>query len=91
MTPLVTRQRLLEILGEDDELVTLLIEHGIIVETHGGFAPRQVERAIVSRTLLRELDVNAEGVEIIVRLRERLLATHRQVARLLEELRRQAH
>jgi hypothetical protein len=88
MSRWISRTRLVEIVDGDDELVALLVSHGVIVEGAEGFEPEHVERVLVSRTLLRELDVNLEGIEIILRLRERLLATHIQIGALLEELRR---
>jgi hypothetical protein len=83
----VTREQLIAFVEGDADLVQTLIEHGVLHAEREGFAPRDVERALVCRTLLRELDVNLEGVEIIVHLRERLLAAHLQVRDLLEQLR----
>lgn len=88
MTRRLSRTRLIEIVGGDAELIARLVEHDVIVEGPQGFDPDQVERALVSRTLIRELDVNLEGTEIILRLRERLVATQVQVGALLDELRR---
>jgi hypothetical protein len=85
----ITVEQLIQILHGDRELVVSLIERGVIEEGPGrGLAPEQVERALVSRTLVRELDVNLEGVEVILHLRERVLATQKQVGELVEELRR---
>jgi hypothetical protein len=89
MTERISFEQLIEILGGDRELVITLVERGVIDRSPtGGYSPEQVERALVSFTLVRELDVNFEGVEVIVHLRERLLATQRQVSELLAELRR---
>jgi hypothetical protein len=58
MTLRVQRHRLLQILENDEEIVVRLIDEGLIIERSNGFDPRDVERALVARTLVRELEVN---------------------------------
>jgi hypothetical protein len=77
---------LCELLGDDRELVDVLVAHGILPEPCDTVEDEQVEAALVARTLLRELEVNAPGVEIIVRLRAELIATRRQVGEILRLL-----
>jgi hypothetical protein len=77
----------LEVLENDAETVQLLYEHGVLHEGATTFAAHDVEVARLARTLLRDLEVNWEGTEIILRLRDELLATRRQVADLLELMR----
>jgi hypothetical protein len=83
MTTHITHVQVLQALHGDDELLSRLVELGFVERRVEGYLPEEVERALVSYTLVRELDVNWEGVEVILRLREQLLATRRQVARLL--------
>ncbi len=84
MTRRVTLTTLVELADGDRDLVTLLIEEGVIVEDDGGFAPEQVDRVLVSRTLVREFDVNIAGVDIILRLRHQLAAARRRLVELGE-------
>lgn len=83
MTTTVTRARLLEILEHDEEIVVRLVEAGIIDDRVESLSPRDVEYALVARTLVRELDVNWAGVEVILSLRDQLRDTHRQIDELL--------
>jgi hypothetical protein len=80
-------QALLELLQQDRELVDLLFELELLHRDAESFADEDVECALVARTLVRELEVNGPGVEIILRMRSELLATRRQVAELLAQLR----
>ena len=86
----ISLQQLLGALGGDDDLLKRLVELGVVEQRGQGYTPQEVERVLVSYTLVRELGVNWEGVDVILRLREDLLATRRQVARLLEVLREPA-
>ncbi len=83
----VRRKRLVEILGNDEEIVLRLVEEGLIMDRPDGFERRDIERALVTRTLVRELDVNWAGVEVILLMREQLRATQLQVAEMLSVLR----
>lgn len=87
MTRRITRKRLLEIVGNDEEVVVRLVEEGLIDDTAEGFGDRDIERALVAQTLVRELDVNWPGVEVILLMRERLRATHRQLRDVLVAIR----
>jgi hypothetical protein len=82
-------EQLIEVLEGDRELVYRLVEEGVIERRREGYGRREVEQVLVCRTLVRELDVNWAGVDIIVRMREELLATRRQVAELLDALQQQ--
>ena len=83
MTTYVAHVQVLQALHGDEDLLSRLDELGLVERRAEGYLPEEVERALVSYTLVRELGINWEGVEVILRLREELLATHRQVARLL--------
>ena len=75
-----TYQHLLELLEGDRELITLLVEEGEIVRGEGDVVTVDVERVLVARTLLRELDVSWPGVEIILRLRRELAEARKLLA-----------
>ena len=74
---------LVEIIGDDPELIEVLYEVGVLNRDADTVEDAEIEAALVTRTLVRELEVNAPGVEIILRLRQELLAHRRQVAQLL--------
>lgn len=78
-----TYQDLLELVDGDDELIARLVEEGEIVRRdEGDIVTVDVERVLVAHTLLRELDVDWNGVEVILRLREELVAARRRIAEL---------
>jgi len=79
---------MIELIGDDPELLEILYEAGAIPRGAERLEETEVEAALVARTLVRELEVNGPGVEIILRLREELLAQRRQVAGLLALLRK---
>lgn len=87
----MTRRRhdevLLEILGGRAELLERLREAGLCPGDEEELAPAHAETARVVRVLAEELEVNWEGIEIIVRLRGELVATRRQIAELIALLR----
>jgi hypothetical protein len=82
----VTIELLLELLEGDREVIELLRECELLA-ADDLLVEDDLERALVARTLLRELEVNPPGVEIIVRMRAELVATRKQVAELLQQLR----
>jgi hypothetical protein len=77
-------------LEDDREVIDLLRECELLAADAESFAGEEVECALVARTLLRELEVNPPGVEIILRLRGELLAMRRQVGDLVNQLRERA-
>jgi len=87
----MTRSRhdrvLLELLGGRAELLERLREAGLCPDDQEELAPAHAETARVVRVLSEELEVNWEGIEIIVRLRGELVATRRQIGELLALLR----
>lgn len=77
---------LVELFGDDRDLLDELFEAGLIPRADE-LADADVEAALVARTLIRELEVNLPGAEIIIRMRRELLDTRRQVAELIQLLR----
>jgi len=78
----VAADELLRLLEGDRELLHILNEVGIIDENASGFAPDEVEVILISRTLVREMEVNGPGVDVILRLRKQLLLTRKRLAEL---------
>jgi hypothetical protein len=78
----LSREDLVELLEGDGELLVLLVEYGILEEDTQGFGPELVETVLVSQTLVRELQINGPGVDVILRMRRQLLVTRRRLAEL---------
>lgn len=58
-------------------------------ERRKGFAPEDLERIRMILELSRELGVNWAGIEVILHMRERMLAMQRQVQEIFDHLHRQ--
>lgn len=82
MSERVSRVTVLELLRGDHEVLEMLEQAGIIQP--GDLEPTEVEEVLVARTLLRDLDVNLAGVEVVLRLRAELQQTRDQVQRLIQ-------
>lgn len=80
-----TLAAMLELLEGDREFLQALTEHGIISDDTRDFDPDEVESVLVSRTLVREMGINWEGVDVILRLRRQLLMTRMRLAELSQE------
>jgi hypothetical protein len=76
------------LLAGDAELYQQLCESGIVPREDGALIPEHLETARVVRTLVRELEVNWAGVEVVLQMRSQLVATRRQLAELAELMRR---
>ncbi|MGN6106588.1 MAG: hypothetical protein ACTHU0_15890 [Kofleriaceae bacterium] len=81
MTTRFTFRRLVELVEGDDALIERLVEEGVIERCDGDRALVDVDRVLLVRTLIRDLDVDWPGVELILRLRDELAAAR---ARILE-------
>lgn len=84
-----SRKELITLLEVDDELVARLEQEEVVVADAPADLYSQVmlERVRVASILLRDLGVNIEGAAIIVRMREEIADLHRELARLLAQLR----
>lgn len=76
----VTREQLIAIVEGDHELIGLLLREGVIEQRDDGWAADEVDRVLACRTLVRELEVNWAGVDIILRLRQELAVARRRIA-----------
>ena len=77
-----TYQHLIELVGGDRELIARLVEEGVIERRDDDVAGVDVERVLVTRTLVRELEIDWPGVEVILRLLDQLAEARRRIAEL---------
>lgn len=77
-----TYQHLVELVDGDNELIARLVEEGEIVQRDDDVVMVDVDRVLLARTLLRELEVDWPGIEIILRMRDDLVAARRRIAEL---------
>jgi MerR HTH family regulatory protein len=82
MSTRFTYQHLVELVGGDDELITRLVEVGEIEQRDDGTAVVDLDRVLTTRTLVRELEVDWPGVEVILRLLAELAEARRRIAEL---------
>jgi hypothetical protein len=83
----VTLAELLALLEDDREVVETLIEEGMLTSPiERCYDDEEVEQARVARVLLRELEVNAAGVQVILHMRGQIVALRRQMIAVLTEL-----
>jgi hypothetical protein len=89
MTERFTLEALIAFLEGDREIVDGLERAGLIEKHSGGtYSAEEIEHARVAHVLLRELEVNWAGVEVILRMRTELLVTRRRLAELATLARR---
>ena len=81
-----TYQRLVDLVDGDHELIARLVEEGEIVCDDEGCARVDVDRVLVARTLLRDLEITWAGAEVILQLRGALLDARHKIAALEREL-----
>jgi hypothetical protein len=82
MSTRFTYQHLVELVGGDDELIARLVELGEIEQRDDGTAVVDLDRVLTTRTLVRELEIDWPGVEVILRLLGELAAARRRIAEL---------
>lgn len=78
----VAYQRLLDLVDGDHELIARLIEEGEIVRRDDDSAIVDVDRVLVARTLVRDLELDWAGVDLVLRLLGELAQSRRRVAEL---------
>lgn len=86
-----TYQRLLELVEGDRELIEHLVDEGLVERRGEDRVVVDVDLVLVARTLWRDLDVEWPGIEVILRLREELVAARRRIAELEALLAREPH
>ena len=86
------REQIVELLQCDEEFLEQLeveqMVHSVHLETTGerAFPEDQVERIRIINNLVRDLDVNLPGCEVILRMRENMIRMQQQFDRILETL-----
>ncbi len=84
----VTLQELLILLEDDRPILELLLEEGILrAPLERTYTRKEAEEARVARVLLREMEVNCAGVEIILHMRQQIIDLQRQMTDVLEQIR----
>jgi hypothetical protein len=81
-----TYQRLLELVDGDQELIAQLLEEGVIERRDDDRALVDVDVVLVARTLVRDLEIDWPGVEVILRLRHELAEARRRISELERQL-----
>jgi hypothetical protein len=88
MSRTLSERAVLELLEGDVEVIERLEALGYIRRPRAPeLTAEEAECARVARTLVRELDVNWAGVDVVLRMRAEMLAMRRQVAELVALLR----
>jgi hypothetical protein len=77
-----TYHQLIELVDGDHELIARLIEEGEIEQRDVDVAVVDVDRVLIARTLVRELEIDWPGVEVILRLVGELAEARRRIAEL---------
>ena len=75
-----TYQHLLDLVGGDQELIERLLEEGEIEQRDEIVAVVDIDRVLITRTLVRELEIDWAGVEVILRLLRDLAEARRRIA-----------
>jgi hypothetical protein len=77
-----TYQHLLDLVDGDRELIARLVEEGVIEQNDDAVAVVDLDSVLVARTLVRELDIDWPGVDVILRLLRELAEARRRIAEL---------
>lgn len=86
------RRQVVEIFGFDEDFLIKLeseeLVHSVEVESvpEPVYPPDQFDRLRVIRNLMKELEVNLPGVEVILEMRENMIRMQRQFDVILETL-----
>ena len=84
MTTRYSYQHLVALVGGDHELIARLVEEGEITrrDDEGDIALVDLDRVLIARTLVRDLEIDWAGVDVILRLLAELAAARRRIAEL---------
>jgi hypothetical protein len=77
-----TYQHLVDLVGGDHELIAQLVEEGEIEQGDDTAALVDVDRVLLARTLVRDLEIDWPGVEVILRLVSELAEARHRIAEL---------
>ncbi|HLV60991.1 MAG TPA: hypothetical protein VKY51_06260 [Fredinandcohnia sp.] len=83
------RAEVIELLSlREDFLDDLLRETSLFEEVEGAFSADDVERIWIAHRLEEDLGLDWAAIEVVVRMRERMIAERRQLLAVIEALRR---
>ncbi len=82
MTARLRYEHLIELVGGDHELIARLVEEGEIEARDGDVAIVDLDRVLIARTLVRDLEIDWAGVDVILRLLAELRDARRRIAEL---------
>jgi hypothetical protein len=85
-TTTFTYASLVTLVDGDAELITHLVEEGVIELRDDDHAIVDVDLVLVARTLWRDLAIDWPGIDVILRLRDDLARARRRIAELEAEL-----
>lgn len=91
---IITRRMVIRTTGIDGEILDRLEELQILIPIRRpgrerAYRPRDLDRLRVYGLLVRELGVNPEGAEIILRMRDRLLDLRHRLSVFLDQARQE--
>jgi len=78
----LTYRHLIELVDGDHELIARLVEEGEIERRDDAVVVVDVDRVLVARTLVRDLEIDWPGVEVILRLLRELAEARQRIAEL---------
>jgi hypothetical protein len=78
----LTYQHLIDLVDGDHELIAQLVEEGEIERRDDAVVVVDVDRVLIARTLVRELEIDWPGVEVILRLLRELAEARQRIAEL---------
>ena len=78
----LTYQHLIDLVDGDHELIARLVEEGEIERRDDAVVAVDVDRVLIARTLVRELEIDWPGVEVILRLLRELAEARQRIAEL---------
>jgi hypothetical protein len=82
MSTRLTYQHLIDLVGGDHELIARLIEEREIDQRDDGVVVVDIDRVLIARTLVRELEIDWTGLDLILRLLAELGEARRRIAEL---------
>lgn len=78
----LTYAHLVALVDGDADFIDRLYDEGLIEPRTDDRVLVDVDRVLVARTLWRELEIEWPGIEVILRLRDELLAARRRIGEL---------
>ncbi|MDQ7784258.1 MAG: chaperone modulator CbpM [Desulfomonilaceae bacterium] len=86
------RKQIIEIFDVEDSFLDLLVAEDLVHPlqevpgSEGVFPPDQVERIRIIANLVKDLEVNLAGAEVILEMRENMIRMQNQFDEILQEL-----